>query len=97
MSNPIVELIYDLVDEKKVPTDKLEQLSKDIESELEGLLINIQTVGEMITNSADATFSDTEAMSGHVVTGLGEYGQSLSSVKGFIDDYLRAQEASNHD
>lgn len=93
MANQIIESIYDLVDVKKVPNDKLQQLSQEIDGELLGLLINIQTVGELITNSADAFFSDTEAMSGHVVTGMGQYAQSLLAVKGYIDDYLKKQGA----
>ncbi|MCU7940635.1 MAG: hypothetical protein KZQ64_07290 [gamma proteobacterium symbiont of Bathyaustriella thionipta] len=97
MSSQIIELVYDLVDEKKVSIDKLEGLSREIDMALQGLLINIQTVGEMITNSAEGTFSDTEAMSGHVVAGLGDYAQSLLNVKVYIDDYLKKQGGSSHE
>jgi hypothetical protein len=89
MANQIVELIYDMVDKNQVPSNQLEELSKSMESELQGLLIDIQTVGELITNSADGVFSDTEAMSGHIVTNLGSYGQDLCMVKGFIDTHLK--------
>lgn len=95
MVNPIIEMLYDLIDEKSVQKEKLQELSKCMEGELQSVLIDMQTIGQLIVQADESNAFEINGMVGCVVSNMGEHGQSLHQVKGYIDDYLKAQEVSH--
>ena len=96
MANTI-ELLYDLVDKESAKEGALAELSKRMEVELQSLLIDMQTVGQLIVQADESDAFEINGMVGYVVSNMGEHGESLHQAKGYIDDYLKKQGVNNHE